>query len=206
MIYNQVLDIANSLNIDSLSKNRILLLDSLSGYIQNKKELNESINLNFICTHNSRRSHLAQIWAQTMAAYFNIEHVCCFSGGTEATYIYETTKKTLEEQGFIFKIKKKESNPTYQIFFSNTEKPINGFSKVYDDQVNPKNNFAVIMTCSHADENCPLIPGAEKKISLMYEDPKLFDRTFLEKEKYRERSLQIATEMKYVFSKIKFNE
>ena len=62
------------------------------------------------------------------------------------------------------------------------------------------------MTCSHADENCPLIPGAEKKISLMYEDPKLFDRTILEKEKYRERSLQIATEMKYVFSKIKLNE
>ena len=203
MIYNQVLDIANSLNIDSLSKNRILLLDSLSGYIQNKKELNESINLNFICTHNSRRSHLAQIWAQTMAAYFNIQHVYCFSGGTEATYIYETTKKTLEEQGFIFKIEKKGWNPRFHIYFSNSEKPINGFSKVYDHKVNQVSNFAVVMTCSDADENCPIIPGAEKRISVMYEDPKFFDNSVLEKEKYRERSLQIATEMKYVFSKIK---
>ena len=206
MLFDKVIDAIEGFNINSVNKNRKILLDPLISYMQNKKDLNEAIQLNFVCTHNSRRSHLAQIWAQTMAAFFNIQHIYCFSGGTEATYIYETTKKTLEEQGFIFKIKKKESNPTYQIFFSNTENPINGFSKVYDDQVNPKNNFAVIMTCSHADENCPLIPGAEKKISLMYEDPKLFDRTFLEKEKYRERSLQIATEMKYVFSKIKLNE
>ena len=120
VIYRNILDTVHNLNINSVSENRKILLDPLIGFIQNKKDLYEVIQLNFVCTHNSRRSHLAQIWAQTMAAYFNIQHVYCFSGGTEATYIYETTKKTLEEQGFIFKIKKKESNPTYQIFFSNT--------------------------------------------------------------------------------------
>ena len=83
------------------------------------------------------------------------------------------------------KLKKKESNKKYEVFFSNIEKPINTFSKVYDHKVNPVTNFAVVMTCSHADENCPFIPGAEKRISVMYEDPKLFDHTVLEKEKYR---------------------
>ena len=114
-----------------------------------------------------------------------------------------TVKDTLEDQGFVFKTEKKGWNPKFHIYFSNSEKPINGFSKVYDHKVNPVTNFAVVMTCSDADENCPIIPGAEKRISVMYEDPKLFDHTVLEKEKYKERSLQIAAEMKYVFSNIK---
>ena len=203
MMHKKILDTVHNLNINSVNENRKILLDTLISYIQNKKDLNKVIQLNFICTHNSRRSHLAQIWAQTLARFFNVPKVVCYSGGTEATKLYRTVKDTLEDQGFIFKTTKEESNKKYEVFFSNLEKPINTFSKVYNHKVNPVTNFAVIMTCSHADENCPFIPGAEKRISVMYEDPKLFDHSILEKEKYRERSLQIATEMKYVFSTIK---
>lgn len=203
MIHKKILDTVHNLNISSVSEDRKILLDPLISYIQNKKDLNEAIQLNFVCTHNSRRSHLTQIWSQTCARIFNVSKVFCYSGGTEATKLYRTVKDTLEDQGFIFKTTKEESNKKYEVFFSNLEKPINTFSKVYNHKVNPVTNFAVIMTCSHADENCPFIPGAEKRISVMYEDPKLFDHSILEKEKYRERSLQIATEMKYVFSTIK---
>ena len=59
------------------------------------------------------------------------------------------------------------------------------------------------MTCSHADGNCPFIAGAEKRIPITYEDPKLFDNTEQQAAKYEERSLQIATEMLYIFSQIK---
>jgi arsenate reductase len=45
------------------------------------------------------------------------------------------------------------------------------------------------------------IAGAEKRIPITYEDP--FDNTPQQAEKYQERSLQIATEMLYVFSQIK---
>ena len=59
------------------------------------------------------------------------------------------------------------------------------------------------MTCSHADENCPFIPGAEIRIPVRYDDPKAFDGTDLMEAKYLERSKEIATEMLYVFSKIR---
>ena len=59
------------------------------------------------------------------------------------------------------------------------------------------------MTCSQADVGCPFIAGAEKRIPVTYEDPKAFDNTEIQNEKYRERSLQIAAEMFYVFSQIK---
>jgi arsenate reductase len=58
------------------------------------------------------------------------------------------------------------------------------------------------MTCSHADGNCPMITGAEKRIPITFEDPKISDGTVQQKEVYKERSLQIATELKYVFSEI----
>ena len=203
MLFDKVIDAIKDLNINSVKENRKISLDPLISYIQNKKDLNEAIQLNFVCTHNSRRSHLAQIWAQTCAGFFNVSKVVCYSGGTEATKLYRTVKDTLEDQGFIVKTTREESNIKYEVFFSNIEKPINTFSKVYDHKVNPVTNFAVIMTCSHADENCPFIPGAEKIISVMYEDPKLYDNSILEKKMYKERSIQIATEMKYIFSNIK---
>jgi arsenate reductase len=80
--------------------------------------------------------------------------------------------------------------------------PIKTYSKLYDDAANAISGFAAVMTCSHADENCPYIAGAEARIPLRYEDPKAFDNTPEEAEKYDAHSLQIASEMLYVFSKI----
>ena len=62
------------------------------------------------------------------------------------------------------------------------------------------------MTCDHASENCPIVPGAEKRISITYLDPKISDGTPEQKAVYEERSLQIATEMKYVFSQVTPNK
>ena len=86
--------------------------------------------------------------------------------------------------------------------FSENEQPIIGFSKTLDDEFNPTSEFAAIMTCTQADEGCPFIAGAEKRIPITFEDPKAFDNTPQEAEKYNERSVQIATEMFYVFSQI----
>ncbi len=202
MIFKKINETIKGIDIDSIPEERKEILQSLIEYIQNKMELGENVNLNFICTHNSRRSHLAQIWAQTMASFFNINNVFCFSGGTEATALYTSSKETLEKVGFKFEITTEEENPRYQIFFSDEEQPLVGFSKTYDHASNPSSNFAAIMTCSQADENCPFIAGAEKRIPITYEDPKLYDNTSKAKKKYKERSLQIATEMFYVFSEI----
>ncbi len=190
------------LNDSSITEARKKTLQPLIEYIQNKVENSEAINLNFICTHNSRRSHLSQIWAQTMATFFNIKNVHCYSGGTESTAMFPMVAKTLSNQGFQVKKLSEGKNPVYSIKFSENNHPIICFSKTFDDDFNPKSNFLAIMTCSHADENCPIVLGCEKRIPITFEDPKAFDGTPQQEEKYLERSIQIATELKYVFSKI----
>ena len=187
----------------SVSEERKEVLQPLVTYIQNKVNEDEVIRLNFICTHNSRRSHLSQIWAQTMAFQFGIRNVFCYSGGTEATAMFPKVGETLLNQGFEIHQLSENENPVYAIKFSENEHPIIAFSKTYFDAFNPKTNFGAIMTCNNADEGCPMVFGAEARFPIKYNDPKAFDGTDLMNEKYAERSLQIATEMFYVFSQIK---
>jgi arsenate reductase len=192
-----------TLPFETLTKERKNTLQPLIEYIQDKVDQQQEIRLNFICTHNSRRSHLAQIWAQTAAAHFKIQKVSCYSGGTEATALFPIVAQTLMQTGFSIQIIGSGSNPIYAIKFGENEPSIIGFSKTYDDDFNPKSAFAAIMTCTQADEGCPFIAGAEKRIAIPFEDPKVFDGTPVQTEKYEERSLQIATELFYVFSQIK---
>ncbi|WP_163379489.1 low molecular weight phosphatase family protein [Cyclobacterium sp. SYSU L10401] len=192
-----------SLDIHAISKERKALLQSLTTYIQDKVNQDKVLRLNFICTHNSRRSHLSQIWAQAMAAYYGIPHAFCYSGGTAATALFPMAAETLANQGFEITTLSEGKNPIYSIKYGENAHPVIGFSKTYDDTFNPKSEFAAIMTCSQADEGCPYIAGAEKRIPITYDDPKAFDHTPQQAEKYLERSLQIATELSHAFSKIK---
>jgi arsenate reductase len=196
----KTLDQAQSLHI---SEERKEILKVLIDYIQSKIDQEKEVNLNFICTHNSRRSQFSQIWAQTAGDYFNIP-VNCYSGGVEVTAFNERAVESIKRSGF--KVSSKGTdNPTYFILNSDEGKPISTFSKLFNDPINRADQFAAVMTCSHADENCPFIPGTEKRIPVRYEDPKAFDDMPEEAEKYDERSMQIASEMFYVFSKIKVN-
>ena len=206
MVLKNINETIQGLAVHSIAEERKARLQPLIEYIQTKVALGALVNLNFICTHNARRSHLAQIWAQTMACYFKIDSLFCFSGGTEATALYPSVKDTLERQGFEFEITSAGENPHYQIVFSGDEPAIIAFSKKYDAPFNPSSNFAAIITCSQADENCPMIVGAEKKILMRYEDPKIYDYSPQETEKYTACSLQIACEMYFVFSEINIDK
>lgn len=203
ILFPEIKNTINTFNFEIISEERSSILQPLIDFIQFKVETNSQVRLNLICTHNSRRSHLSQVWAQTAAAHFNIKNVYCYSGGTEATAMFPLVSKTLAKQGFQIKIISEGNNPIYSIKFSENEHPVIGFSKTFDNDFNPKSEFAAIMTCSSADKGCPFIAGAEKRIPITFEDPKAFDNTPQQAEKYEERSLQIANEMFYVFSKIK---
>lgn len=202
-IFEKISQEISSLQIDTIPDERKETLQPLIVFIQGKVDHGQEIRLNFICTHNSRRSHLSQVWAQTMAAYFNIKNIHCYSGGTEATALFPTAATTLVNSGFQINTISKGENPVYAIKYSENAHPIIGFSKTFDDYFNPKSEFAAILTCSQADEGCPFIAGAEKRIPITYKDPKAFDNTPQQAEKYHERNLQIATELFYVFSNIK---
>tara|TARA_E500000318_G_scaffold111645_1_gene131042 strand:+ start:4445 stop:5062 length:618 start_codon:yes stop_codon:yes gene_type:complete len=200
--YKVLNDFISNLDTSSITSERKQTLSPLVEYIEEKVDNGESIRLNFICTHNSRRSHLSQIWAQTMAHHFGVPNVSCYSGGTEATALFPMVASTLANTGFEVQMLSEGKNPVYGIKFSENEHPVICFSKRMDDDFNPKSDFAAIMTCSQADEGCPFVPGAEKRIPITYDDPKVFDDTPQQAEKYSERSKQIATEMFYVFSQI----
>ena len=194
-----------ALNVDfeSISNERKIVLQPLVDFIQSKVSATKEIRLNLICTHNSRRSHLAQVWAQTAAAFYGIKNVFCYSGGTEATALFPMVAETLQHAGFIVQVIAEGTNPVYAIKYAENEHPVIGFSKLYNDEFNPEEEFAAIMTCSQADGGCPFISGAEKRLPITFEDPKVFDNTPQQVEKYLERSMQIGSEMFYVFSQIK---
>ncbi len=201
-LFNKIENIISTLDVESISNERKETLKPLIEFVQKKNQTNLEIRINFICTHNSRRSHLSQVWAQTMACYFKIKNVFCYSGGTEATALFPMVAETLKNSGFKINTISKGENPVYCIKYAENQHPIIGYSKKFDDDFNPKSEFVAIMTCSQADEGCPFIAGAEKRIPITFEDPKAFDNTPQQAEKYNERSLQIATELFYVFSQI----
>ena len=201
-LFKQIEGTVSSFEIETISKERKEILQPLVDFIQSKVNGHQVIRVNFICTHNSRRSHLSQIWAQTLAYHFNIKNVHCYSGGTEATALFPMVVETLQNSGFEIQRLSEGNNPIYSIKYAPNEHPIIGFSKKLDSPFNPKSGFAAIMTCSQAYDGCPIIAGAEERIPITFEDPKVFDGTPHQAEKYIERSLQIATELFYVFSQI----
>jgi arsenate reductase (thioredoxin) len=202
-MYQSILIHIEQFSVQNIAAGRKDVLQPLVDFIQKKKDATETIRLNFICTHNSRRSHLSQIWAQTMAFHFGIKNMFCYSGGTEATAMFPKVAETLINQGFQIQKLSETENPVYAIKFSQNENPIICFSKTYHNDFNPKNNFGAIMTCNNADEGCPMVFGAEARFPITYDDPKAFDGTDLQSEKYAERSLEIAQEMWWVFSQVK---
>ncbi len=192
-----------SFDVALISRKRRNLLEVLAKEIAKSIEEDKNIALNFICTHNSRRSHLAQIWAKTISVYLGLYHIDCFSGGTATTSTAGPIIRTLQNQGFEIKQLSKDSNAVHAVRFSKKNEAIYSFSKKVDDLSNPSESFIAIMTCSSADKDCPVVFGAKKRYALTYDDPKIFDGTNMEEEKYLERSRQIGSEMLYLMQEVK---
>jgi arsenate reductase len=189
-------------HFQEIPENRKQLLLILIDYIKLKLIEQKVTSLVFICTHNSRRSHFGQVWAKTAAVYYGLKDISTYSGGTEETACHQNTLDALVRAGFEIKKQSNLINPEIHVVYDNQTEPIVCFSKTYDHPDNPAGQFAAILTCSDADENCPFIPGAETRIPLTYEDPKKWDDTNQKETKYDERCRQIALEMMYTFSRL----
>ena len=200
-MFRPIQQIIEKMNFEGISLARKEEVQLLIDFIQTKKRNGEEIHLNFICTHNSRRSQFSQVWAKVASCYYSIP-TFCYSGGVEVTAFNERAVNSLKRFGFQIE-EEGSKNPHYLIYFNDKKDKISTYSKLFDAIGNPTSGFAAIMTCSHADENCPYVPGCEKRIPIRYEDPKEFDDTPLENALYDYRSFEIATELFYVFSNIK---
>jgi arsenate reductase len=207
MLYEQLQGFcqARLTEFDKIPLERKETLEKITAYIASKLNMQKPVQLVYICTHNSRRSHFGQIWATVAASFYHIKTLMAFSGGTEATAFHSNAIDALKRIGFEV-ITKEEKNSVYEVKFGDVEKPIECFSKVYDHTANPVSEFAAIITCSDAEENCPFIPGVEFRIATTYDDPRIADNTALQEITYDKRCRQIAREVLYVFSKLKVNE
>jgi arsenate reductase (thioredoxin) len=170
-------------------------LAELGNYISKKTKAGEASKLNVICTHNSRRSHIGQLWLAAAATYYGVEGLSTYSGGTEATAFNPSAVAAMRRAGFGIASNETEKNPRYTASLGEGLGEITLFSKKYDDPANPQRGFAAIMVCSDADEACPFIPGAEKRFAIRYDDPKASDGTPAEAATYDERCRQIGREM-----------
>lgn len=185
-----------------IQKERQLLLDRLVNYISKKLLNMEDANLIFICTHNSRRSQLAQVFAVLAAEYAGLKRVRVYSGGTQITRVHPNTVATLLRAGFLVKQSGPAENPVFEFQYGN-EKKLQCHSKSYDDPTNPSEHFAAVMTCSEAEQNCPVVQGSEFRLGLPYPDPGASDGEAEENTVYDQSRDLIAREMLYVFSRVK---
>lgn len=197
---NELYRTISNLAVGKISDERQVVLQPLIDYLNGRIMNGHPINLNFICTHNSRRSIFSQVWAQTMAYYFKLDQIRCYSGGTESTAVFPKVVEMLTKQGFEVNKMFDSHNPIYAIKCNHNLPAMICFSKEYNHFFNPNSDFVAIMTCDHADENCPVISGADVRFRITYSDPKVFDHTAWMDSKYQERSLEIANEMYYIFS------
>lgn len=202
VISPQILSLISSLKdqFDEIPKSRKPLLGQIADYIRQQIASQQKAELIFICTHNSRRSHFGQIWAQVAATYYDLPEVHTYSGGTEATAFNPNAIEALISDSFVITGDQTTTNPRYQVVYSPSLPSLQAWSKVFADPANPQTGFCAVMTCSEADEACPAVFGASARVSLPYEDPKKSDGTPEQNATYRERSHEIAREMLYMAS------
>jgi protein-tyrosine-phosphatase len=187
----------------SIPEGRRRDLAKIARFVRGKLDGGETARLIFICTHNSRRSHFGQIWAQTAATYYGIAGIETFSGGTEATACNPRTVGALRRAGFAIDEPAPGDNPIYSVRHAKTGEPIAAFSKVYSGDGNPAEDFLAVMTCTHADENCPVVHGSAMRVAIPFEDPKASDGSDTEEATYDERCRQIAREMFFLMDQVR---
>lgn len=180
---------------DRIDETRKALLQQLGQYIRDKTARGETARFTVICTHNSRRSHMGQLWLKAAAEHYGVHQIETYSGGTEATAFNPRAVEALRRAGFQIRQKDQTENPVYKATSGPGTEAMKMFSKKYDHPANPASGFAAILVCSEADAGCPFVPGAEQRFAITYEDPKHFDDRPEETSAYDERCRQIAREM-----------
>lgn len=178
-------------------------LEKIAVYVRERVSKNQPAKLTFICTHNSRRSHLSQIWSAVAAEYYGVRNVETYSGGTEGTAFNPRAVGAIERAGLKVTRKDESKNPRYEVGYRTEGEDLICFSKVYNESPNPMEDFCAVMTCSQADKNCPIVQGSSLRVAIPYDDPKEADNTPEEAARYDERSAQICREMLYLFSVVR---
>src|SRR5258708_4386175 len=101
-----------------IAAERRVMLDEIASNVVDQLRAGKTAQITFICTHNSRRSHMSQIWAQTAAYYYGLDKVHAFSGGTEATACNCRTVAAMRRVGFGIEDATSVDNPVYLVRYA----------------------------------------------------------------------------------------
>jgi len=186
-----------------ISAERQASLQELGQYLYEQAKAGEDTKVTVICTHNSRRSHIGQLWFQVAAEWYGIEGVQAYSGGTESTAFNPRAVAALNRVGFRIGSLDNKDNTTYNASWHRGSRPASRllmFSKKYDHSMNPTEGFAAVMVCSDADKSCPVVPGAEARFAIPFDDPRHFDNTPSEEMAYDKTCRLIARDIFYAMS------
>ena len=181
------------------SASRLEELDALVALLNAHSK--DGLAVNFICTHNSRRSHFSEILFRTAAKYYGHEHAETFSGGTEGTALYPEVAESFKRHGFTAVKDLAPENPHWQIFHPLLESEDHTsflFSKAYHEAPNPASDYVAVMVCDSANEACPMVVGAAARFPLTFVDPKRSDGTPECSDVYDATLKEIAAEMGYL--------
>ena len=174
-------------------------LQELADIIKNQLIQQDSSKVIFVCTHNSRRSQLAEIWLRVAVEHYGLTNIESYSGGTETTAFNPRMVHALKEFGFELEEIQSGENPRYRVELQKDKGDKNVmFSKKYNDPYNPQKDFIAVMVCDQADAACPFVPGAFARVSLPYKDPKAFDNTDLEEFAYDQKVQEIGCEILFL--------
>ena len=182
-------------------------LDALAAHLRERYQVGMTLRVTVICTHNSRRSHLAQVWLAHWLATYRIPAEI-HSAGTEVTAVYPAIVSTLREADFDIRPadSSETDNPRYLLRLAADGEPLSLYSKRLDDPALPAFDFTALLVCDGAAEACPVVAGAEARFVLPFRDPKWSDGTTEMAAAYRTASEEINESMKYLANRIQQDE
>jgi hypothetical protein len=173
-LFPKLSNYCNSLSTEfnQINEERKAELKGIANFIVEQRKEHKPANLLFVCTSNSRRSHMAQVWSQIASYYYSIDSVFTFSGGTEQTRVNINAIDALNRTGIEIYSNNQGDNPLRYVRVGNKINPWVIFSKKYTDATNPKNNFVAVMVCSEADKACPFVGGPNQELAYLIKTQK----------------------------------
>lgn len=205
MISNTIVSKINQLEgqVNLITAKRKEELKHLAELIVSEYDDYGEVDIIVICTENSLRSQLVQLWVKSISENYNLDFLNAFSGGTKVTSFNSNMVNALSDYGFSIEKLNDIENPGYLISQSEDDKSTDVmFSKLYDDEFNPEYDFIALIVCDVAAENCPVVEDSSHRLVLPYENVKQFDNTEEQLDKYKEKIEEIGREMMFMIMNV----
>ena len=184
-VFNKFFSRIDSFNPNQKRKKR---LDNIASVIN--ENLNKTRSIVFLCTHNSRRSQICEVWGKVFAEIYR-KKININSAGAFKTVVHSQVYESIVKCGLVVDNKK-------EIFFDKKKFKLN--SKTIDSLT--MKNFIAVMTCSNAEKSCPNDPRSIRNIKMFFNDPRIYDETDKMSREYLNTTIYIAEELNYIFKNI----